>query len=155
MNCNAVQSRLSAYLDRELAGDELLQLRSHLSRCDECRAEEQALRDLKLVLGNMSAPEPSADFADRLCATVLKQKADRPAWTFGRSALAFGSVAACSMMATLMFLNAAGAGSAGGVASQPPVKDLAFEVQRDQVFSVGFDPTEGAPVISVTSYAGR
>ena len=72
MNCKAVQSRLSAYLDRELTGTELLELRDHLRNCDECRAEETELRQLKNLLGSLSVAEPSADLADRLCARVLK-----------------------------------------------------------------------------------
>ena len=43
MNCGRVSNQLSAYLDRELTGTEMLQIRSHLTECDRCRSEHEAL----------------------------------------------------------------------------------------------------------------
>jgi anti-sigma factor RsiW len=154
MNCKAFQSRLSAYLDRELSGQELLQMRDHLARCEECRTEEAEIRTLKALLGNLPAPEPSADLADKLCATVLRERMVERSWTPRRSFFALAGVAACSMLATFIVLGLVSDRPAD-LASGPAPEELAFEVQRDQVYSIGMDATEGAPMISFTSYAGR
>ena len=101
MNCKSVQNRLSAYLDRELGGDELLQMRAHLSMCTECRTEAEGLRSLRALLGGMAVPEPPTDFAARLTANVLKQKVEEPRRAYRSSALMFAGVTAYSMVITL------------------------------------------------------
>ncbi len=100
MNCKSMQNRLSAYLDRELGGDELLQMRAHLSMCRDCRTEAEGLRSLRALLGGMAAPEPPADFAAKLTANVLRQKVEEPRRAFRASALMFAGVTACSMAIT-------------------------------------------------------
>jgi len=62
MNCGRVTNQLSAYIDRELTGAELLSIRSHLGGCDSCRAEYEALNRLKTMLGRLGTPEPRSDF---------------------------------------------------------------------------------------------
>jgi anti-sigma factor RsiW len=62
MNCGRVSNLLSAYIDRELTGAEMPHLRSHLSDCDECRAEYEALHRTKMLLGNLRALEPGQEF---------------------------------------------------------------------------------------------
>jgi len=105
MNCKSVQGRLSAYLDRELGGDELLQIRAHISMCRECRAEVDGLRALKSLLGGIQCPEPPDDLARRLTANVLRHRIEEPRHTLKFSALMFAGVTACSMLATLLALN--------------------------------------------------
>ena len=61
MNCGRVSNQLSAYIDRELTGTEMLQIRSHLSDCDPCRAEHEALCRVKMVLGRLRTVEPPPD----------------------------------------------------------------------------------------------
>ena len=105
MNCKSVQNRLSAYLDRELGGDELLQIRAHVSVCRECRMEAEGLRSLKSLLGGVQCPEPPADLAEKLTANMMRQRYEVPRKTVRVSALMFAGVAACSMFATLAVLN--------------------------------------------------
>jgi len=105
MNCKSVQSRLSAYLDRELGGDELLQMRAHMSACRECRCEAEGLRSLKSLLGGIQCPEPPEDLAHRLTANMIRQRYEEPRQTIRFSALMFAGVTACSMLATLLVLN--------------------------------------------------
>src|SRR5947209_6410537 len=62
MNCGRVSNLLSAYIDRELTGAEMPHLRSHLSDCDDCRAEYEALHRTKMMLGNLRALEPGEEF---------------------------------------------------------------------------------------------
>ncbi len=154
MNCKAVQSRLSAYLDRELTGAELFELRAHLSQCDDCSAEETALRQLKQMLGGMSTPEPSIDFADRLCANVLKNRVEQPRTTLRATVFSFASVAACSALATFVF-STLRSEVPTVLPTQAESHDVAFDIQREQAYSMGLDATNGANVMSVANYAGR
>src|SRR5437899_7742127 len=62
MNCGRVSNQLSAYLDRELTGIEMLQIRSHLTACDWCRSEHEGLCRLKLMLGRLQSQEPPRGF---------------------------------------------------------------------------------------------
>jgi predicted anti-sigma-YlaC factor YlaD len=152
MNCKAVQSRLSAYLDRELTGTELLELRDHLRNCDECRAEETELRQLKNLLGSLSVAEPSADLADRLCARVLTSApVAEPRINLRRSIITFSAVAACSMMATLFIIERPQAPTA----KARKIENARFDVLQDQAYDIGYDATSGSPVSTVSNYVGR
>ena len=53
MNCGRVSNQLSAYVDRELTGAEMLHIRSHLGACESCRAEHEALYRMKMMLGRL------------------------------------------------------------------------------------------------------
>jgi len=102
MNCKSVQNRLSAYLDRELGGDELLQMRAHMSTCRDCRAEVEGLRSLKSLLGGIQCPEPPADLAERLTQNIRRRSFEEPKRSFRMSAFMFAGVTACSMAATFL-----------------------------------------------------
>lgn len=150
MNCKAIQSRLSAYLDRELTGTELLQMRDHISGCFECRNELEELRSLKAMLGGMTSPEPPHDFAARLSAQVLNSKTQNARWTFRKSALTFAGVAAVSMVVTFFVIS-----FQAGPLPKSSNTNMAFDVAQDQSYEVGGDPTMGAPVIPVAHYVGQ
>jgi len=153
MNCKGVQPLLSAYLDRELSGDEMLDIRAHLSECRECQFEADNLRSLKRLLMGMEAPEPPIDFESRLVASVMHPRDEpaRPRRVFA-SALVFAGVAACSMFVTLFVISNA----------QRPIqtvqlhdRTIPFEIQRDQAFSGSDDPLGGAPLITAAAYGTR
>jgi anti-sigma factor RsiW len=65
MNCGRVSNQLSAYIDRELTGMEMLQIRSHLSDCDRCRAEYEALSRMKMMLGRLPSIEPPQELVTK------------------------------------------------------------------------------------------
>jgi len=158
MNCKTVQNQLSAYLDSELSGNEMLAMRQHISGCETCQEEEQSLRSLKRMLASTRAPEPSDDLADRLCAAVFakerKEVRSEKHVVLRTSFLTFAGVAACSMFLTFAVVNGArssGNPSAAGNLIQPEsakAHDMAFYIQRDQVFDAGSDVTSGVPVLS-------
>jgi len=153
MNCKAVQTRLSAYLDRELSGEELLEMRAHLFDCNDCSQEEKELRMLKAMLGGFEAPETPPGLESRLRARVLgASREERPFWSPRSMIGAFALVAASSMLATLALLTF-GQQSAGVAPAKSP--NVASDVQRDQAYSTGLDATEGAPLITWADYAGR
>ncbi|AIE84943.1 anti-sigma factor family protein [Fimbriimonas ginsengisoli] len=165
MNCKSVQNQLSAYLDREVAGDEMLAIRAHLHDCDECRDEAEALKMLKRMLTESPVPEPSADFADRLCAAVLSSRTSMDVEkrdnriTLRASLITFSSVAAFSMALTFAALTNSRPGSSPTAVPMSvdtaSSHDLAFQVQRDQMWATGLDSTSGVPVISSPSHARR
>lgn len=66
MNCRKVQSLISAYVDSELAGVEMLAVRQHLSDCPECSAEFEALLRVKRAYGRLSPRTPSPALAIRI-----------------------------------------------------------------------------------------
>ena len=59
MNCRKVQSLISAYVDSELPGVEMLAVRQHLSDCAECNSEFEALLRIKRAYGRLSPGIPS------------------------------------------------------------------------------------------------
>ncbi len=152
MNCKSVQNRLSAYLDRELGGDELLQIRAHMSVCRECREEADGLRALKALLGGIRCPEPPENLAERLTANTLRHRLDKSSTGLRVSALMLAGVTACSMLATLMVLSfgsdngfARQAQSAYGPGVSTPIHDGAF----------GGDGFGSGPVLSAANFGPR
>lgn len=159
MTCRSVQAQLSAYLDRELSGDEMLTIRTHLSDCSTCREEMEELRMLKRMLCSAPAPEPPADLADRLCAAVLSQdrarllrdeeKPREERSTFRVAFLTFGGVAFASMALTfLLFNNVRPEEPNRGRPTAQNTRDLSVDVQRDQMYSIGMDATGGVPMFT-------
>ena len=62
MLCSRVQNQLSAYCDREVTGAEMLEIRRHLDRCGDCRAEHESLQQVRALLGALPAAEPPRAF---------------------------------------------------------------------------------------------
>jgi hypothetical protein len=58
VNCRRTRSLLSAYIDAELTGFEMLQIRDHISRCEECSAEHKSLVSIKRLLSALPDKEP-------------------------------------------------------------------------------------------------
>ena len=77
MNCRKNRSLISAYLDQELPGAEMLSVREHMRECPECRDELDEMRDLKQMLGAMKTVAPRPEFEERLFATVCARKSRR------------------------------------------------------------------------------
>src|SRR5262245_49709729 len=66
MVCGRVSNLLSAYLDRELTGAEMLSVQRPRSRCPACSAEREAISQVRRLLGSLEAVEPPAGSAARL-----------------------------------------------------------------------------------------
>jgi len=77
MLCSRVQNLLSAYLDRELTGADMLDVRHHLARCPECRAEHDGLLRVKRLMGRLAAGEPATAFSLN---GALARPRLRPTW---------------------------------------------------------------------------
>lgn len=151
MNCKGVQASLSAYLDRELSGEEMIDVRAHLVRCPECQDEEQSLRSLKRLLCGLEAPDPAPDFQARLLARVHKGSRGSVRERLRPSVSLFAGVAAGAMAITLALLTINGRAPV----PSPAKPNIAFEAQRyHEVYTAGTDAYGGAPILS-TSYGAR
>lgn len=65
MVCGRVRNLLSAYLDLELTGAEMLAVREHLGKCSPCRTERDDLAQIRQLLGGLSAAEPRTGSCER------------------------------------------------------------------------------------------
>jgi predicted anti-sigma-YlaC factor YlaD len=68
MECQTVQTQLSAWLDGELSEANGAMLMAHLAKCEACREEWRQLTALDEALGRLAAPVPKG-----LASTVAAQ----------------------------------------------------------------------------------
>lgn len=144
MNCKNAQSLLSAYLDDELSGREMLDIREHLYGCESCSSELQSIEVVKRMLGGAPVPEPSVDFEERLVSRVLAAAAPARA-NKKLSAISLTGIAAASMLATMLLLNAM---HRDKPAIQQQHDTTAYDLmQNDRIFSTRDDPKTASPVV--------
>jgi anti-sigma factor RsiW len=152
MNCRSVQQQLSAYVDRELAGREMLEIRSHLSACSRCAAEEEDIRTLKSLLAGVPTVEPLPGFEQRLRVGIAQDLQSRHR---GIRWPVFSAVAALSAAATLLVLqlttprNSFESRPAGNFAQQPT--SISRQIQVDQASFMSHDPLSGGQVVFATN----
>lgn len=70
MNCRHVVNLLSAYVDGELTGTEMLEIRRHVSTCSECADEYQAVLFTKRAVSRLETVAPREDFMVKLMASL-------------------------------------------------------------------------------------
>ena len=70
MNCHRLVSLLSAYIDGELTGVEMIEIRRHLDGCRACQDELDDLRAVKRLVGRLQPAQPSVDLPTRICARL-------------------------------------------------------------------------------------
>lgn len=73
MLCSRVQNLLSAYCDHELTGAEMLQIRGHLSTCSACRQEQEAILQVKRLMGALSSAQPPRPFDPEIFDTAARR----------------------------------------------------------------------------------
>jgi anti-sigma factor RsiW len=150
MTCEQVDRLLSAFVDRELSGQQMLAVRDHVSRCPECAAELESIRSLRFALGAMVPVEPRPGLEDRLKEAVFSRRQPkllvrrlRPAYGF--AALSLGIVAMVWVLS----------------AQNPPVKQVmeqdieAFRAVADSTYVVGSDPFGSHVAVHPAGYADR
>jgi len=144
MNCKNAHSLLSAYLDDELTGIEMLEIREHLNVCGPCAEELQSVEGVKRLLSASPVPEPSADFENRLVTRVLSATSI-PAEERKISALTLTGIAAASMLATMLLLNSLHR-EAPAISEQNDniPSDL---MRQERAFGASLDPMGGSPVV--------
>ncbi|MDH7601990.1 MAG: zf-HC2 domain-containing protein [Armatimonadota bacterium] len=77
MNCRKVTNLVSAYIDGELTGAEMLAIRRHLSECAECAKEYESLRSLKQAMARLRTAVPRKDLAAVVIAKIEEQHSAR------------------------------------------------------------------------------
>ena len=111
MNCRRVSSLISAYIDGELTGLEMLEMRRHFDGCRSCKLQYESLRYTKQILSRLSYAEPRAGLAEQICARLDSVKAPgyQKLWnrmlTYGRARLtpvAVGCAALGTVLAVLV-----------------------------------------------------
>lgn len=70
MNCRRVVNLMSAYVDGELTGAEMLEIRRHLSDCAECAEEYESIKMVKQMLFRLDAARPKVDLAASIMAKL-------------------------------------------------------------------------------------
>lgn len=155
MNCRNAQVLLSAYLDGELAGTEMMRVRDHLRSCGDCRSEFEEVRVVKQMLGGAAEVAVPADLQDRLMRAVMSDesqaRSERPIWGW---ALASSFAAAAIALALLQFVGRAPTPSSLEAKSSN-AESIAFDVSRDQSV-YGSDPFGGqGPVMPASHVSGR
>ena len=143
MNCEMLQSRLSAYLDGELSGRDMLAVRSHVHQCPECAKVLEIERLTKEAIAGIPTIEPPADFEERLVAKVMANPIRTTrTWQIG-AAFVMTSVAACAI--TLGYLQ-----TSKSKVTAPTVANT-FEAQKQEAIDASYDPYGGAmPVITAS-----
>ncbi len=94
MNCKHIQSVLSAYIDGELPGDEMLAVRSHIHDCSVCSNELESCRKLKMLLSSLPHVEPDNYLEEKLLNCVHQIKIDRKKVIVGTASIAVLTAAA-------------------------------------------------------------
>jgi anti-sigma factor RsiW len=70
MNCHRVVNLMSAYVDGELTGEEMLAIRRHMTTCYECAEEHEAVLLMKRAVSNLATARPRQDFAAAILAQL-------------------------------------------------------------------------------------
>ncbi|MHB0912157.1 MAG: anti-sigma factor family protein [Armatimonadota bacterium] len=78
MNCHKIKSLMSAYVDSELPGVEMLSFRRHISECPACREEYESILQVKRTVAAFAPAYPSAYLAERICARLDRTPEQRP-----------------------------------------------------------------------------
>lgn len=96
-----VEARLSEYLDKRLAPNELTRLETHLQECDRCRASLESLRQTLSLLKQAPVPAPSRQFI--LPVTQSAPHALRPSFAFLRVATVMATLILCVVVSLDVF----------------------------------------------------
>jgi anti-sigma factor RsiW len=149
MNCRLVQSRISAFVDRELDQAETKAIQAHLDQCAGCAAVLADSLRTKRLLGALPASRPKGDFEDRLITAVrqeaTKVRLQQPGWLPIRFGWVTAAVAAAAAVAAVVMFRPTGSPESGSVAAS--ASDLPDGMERDQFYYQANNPlSNGIPV---------
>ena len=145
MSCKAIQHKLSAYLDGELAGYEMLDIRSHLHRCKGCEQEYEELRRLKRLMGNLPENNPGEEFAERLKQKVFQPTSFKPAPV--PVAMISGLAFAAALLVSIAALHSHRPTTPVANTNPPVSAPSSFDLARDQAYQNGGDLFSDAPMV--------
>lgn len=144
MNCSNVQNAISAYIDRELTGEQMLSIRSHLNCCPRCAQEHQALSVLKAELVQLPSFEPSAQLEREILQAINREDSEaRPVRLSFRSWGALVATSAAAAALALLSYNV----FFGASRAEQLAEDAPFDAVADHEIG-GSDPLSGsAPLV--------
>lgn len=150
MNCNAVQSRLSAFVDGELAGRDMLVIREHLRSCPVCSREAEDLAAVKRAVSLCGSVTIADDLESRLLSAIDRvdraRRVRRPVFAYGFATFALFAIVGFSWFRA----NRVEAEEARALRQVE-----SFEVARDQAYVAGSDPLAGDVGVLTVSYGQR
>ncbi len=150
MNCRAVQAKLSAYVDAELSGREMLVVRRHVEYCDRCAGEVDFLRCVKVNVAAIPDVRAPADLEAKLLRAVAGESKARKV----RVPRMLSGFAAASVLAVIGFSWVQQTRAENEQARH--LRQIeAFELARDQAFVAGGDPLDGDAGVLSVSYGSR
>ena len=94
MNCTDINTHIDDYLDAQLSQQDQLAFEQHVSKCADCRQDVELAKSILTDLKNLSIPQPSANFEQRVFAEVSRQHKDHHRFTF---ATGFATAAVASL----------------------------------------------------------
>lgn len=83
MKCEAVQSMISSYIDKDLNDIEKQEFEKHLSECPKCREEFESLYEIAAICGSFEEIDLPSDFRTDLHQRLLKEKKKQFGGFFG------------------------------------------------------------------------
>jgi hypothetical protein len=78
LNCRHIKTLLSAYLDSELTGCQMLVVRRHISHCRDCASELESLRELKELLASLPVHAPRESWRRNLDSCLDRESESWP-----------------------------------------------------------------------------
>ncbi|MBZ0214549.1 MAG: zf-HC2 domain-containing protein [Nitrospirae bacterium] len=143
MSCRKIRTMMSAYVDEELTGVEMMEVRSHAYSCRNCGHELEEMARLKRLLSEMPPPEPSEYMAEKIMASVrASDHVVHPRLQVRWTVLA-GGVAAIAAGYAIATVYRTTADPMQTVDRIEPTIDL----RQDRAYAVGGDPFAGAPMV--------
>lgn len=141
MNCNRATSLVSAYLDSELGGRDMLAMQRHLHECPSCQHEFESIRELRRELSSLREPALPVGFEARLKEAVYAPAPAKPAALRARTVVL---TAACAALLTFAVVQ-----TQPRTSNQPIV--LQNDIDTDQARLAASDPLSGAGPSLVSS----
>ncbi len=80
MNCRRVHGLLSAYIDREVTGREMLVIRAHLAQCPDCADECESLSCTKEAVAALRTRAPQSDLETLILTRVARERRAPAVW---------------------------------------------------------------------------
>lgn len=156
MNCRYVESRLAAYIDGELEGFEMLQVRSHVLDCQACGKELEEMRLVKASLGNLPVRCAGKDLEQRLLAMIAEEDRKTVAVPGLQMKLGWGGVAVAAMAAVCAVV-VFGLNRNGVEAN--PVQPMAAAprdgFEQDQIYFQSSNPLSAGVTVSYEGHTNR
>ncbi|MHB9038515.1 MAG: anti-sigma factor family protein [Armatimonadota bacterium] len=140
MNCRRVVNLMSAYVDGELTGVEMLEIRRHLNECTECAEEHESMRFTKQMVFRLASVKPREDLVTSILASldvIEVPRYQRILNSAGRFMHQKLSPVAAALAVSGVALVIMSAGGVDGVRTEPS-QEMAMSQYGGRAFGVGY-----------------